>query len=391
MKTRRYGVLLTLVIISAIFIALGSKFIPTIRFKGRGSDFKPSQNDVDENVHLTADTIGRKGTNIMIFARKRTGSTMTGELFSIHPDCFYVYEPGRIVAQHVSRISFENWESLEDFRPQVMNFLDGIYSCNFTNHEYMMSDLNDTNLYRNRGRYPSPNNLTIRSITNYCKSKKNVVTKVLRLYNIFLAAPLLIKHDIKVIHLIRDPRGMIKSRELFRKRSKALSTPGEFHINEHMEEEIADYCRWLDTNYLVSRHAPDWFRNNYMLVRYEDIAEDPGTMVPKLYEFVGMPTDDVMDRISKDIIGEKPGNAQAWRNGVTFDNVKEIQKLCPTRIWNMFGYKLVDNSDMLTDNSINLVTKMDLDSYFNYNDVTVNSTREIIKDKEYVANKSIGI
>ncbi|XP_077978637.1 carbohydrate sulfotransferase 3-like [Glandiceps talaboti] len=371
MKPRRYGMMFALpVMVSIIWITWKFAVFPSFQVKRNNAyyGFIRSQNVTDIRIYPEEHDIStQKGSKIMVFARKRIGSSMTGELFGRHPDCFYFYEPGRIVAQHVSNIGTEKWEDLEDFRHQLLSFLDGIYSCNFTNHEYMMSDLQDTGLYRIQGKFPSPNNLTIQSITNYCKSKKSVVTKVLRLYNIFLAAPLLIKHDIKVIHLIRDPRGMIKSREFFRNYSKALSTPGEIHINEHMEGEIVDYCRWLDTNYLVSRHAPDWFKNNYMLVRYEDIVEHPDTVVPKLYEFVGMPTDDVMKSITEDVLGKKTGNAQAWRNGVTFDNVKKIQNLCPTRVWNMFGYKLVNSPALLKDNSSSLVVNMKLDKYSDYN------------------------
>ncbi|XP_077978625.1 carbohydrate sulfotransferase 2-like [Glandiceps talaboti] len=362
MKSSRAVSIFALTLIAVILITVKLQSSPATKYGCHG-DAHYNQRSQKTNINRTEENSSkRKGKMVMIFSRKRSGSRMTGELFSRHPDCFYFYEPGRIIAQHVSTLAAEKWENLEDFRPLLLSFLDGVYSCNFTHH--MMSDLYSTNLYTIRGNYPSPNNLTIQSITNYCMSKKNVVTKVLRLYNIFLAAPLLIKHDIKIIHLIRDPRGMIKSRELFREHSKALSTPGEFHMNGMLKEEIVDYCRWLDTNYLVSRHAPDWFRNNYMLVRYEDIVEHPGKVVPKLYEFVGMPTDDVMERISKDIIGDIPGNAQAWRNGVTYENVKQIQGLCPVRIWNMFGYKLLDSPDMLNDNSSSLVVDMNLESYY---------------------------
>ncbi|XP_077993975.1 carbohydrate sulfotransferase 1-like [Glandiceps talaboti] len=352
---------------AVIFLLLSLKNVSLIYLGRHLYDGISSNDNVDGAINTSNYNVGRKGLNILVFARKRTGSTMTGQFFSKHPNNFFFYEPGRIVAQHFSGIGTENWEKLEDFRPQLLCFLDGIYSCNFTNHEHLLLDLNNTSLYTNRGEYPG-STLTIGSITRYCKSKKNVVTKVLRLYDIFLAAPLLRKHDVKVIHLIRDPRGMIKSRELFRKTTKNSSIPGELHMNQNMKNEVKDYCRWIDTNYLVSRNAPDWFRKNYMLIRYEDIVERPLIFVTKLYEFVGLPIDDTMDGITENILGKKPGNSQAWRKGFTFENVKEIEELCATRIWYMFGYKLVGSPKMLRDNSTSLVVDMELDSYADYSD-----------------------
>ncbi|XP_070567312.1 carbohydrate sulfotransferase 3-like [Ptychodera flava] len=319
-----------------------------------GDDFFTSSNAL-----LDSHTVDKhRGTRIMVFARKRSGSSVTGSYIGKNPDFFYFYEPGRIVSRHIAGIGGERFDFLEKIRPQLLSFLDGIYSCNFTGHKYFISDMNETPLYRNKGAYPLKAPLSIDNITQYCLSKKHIVTKVLRLYNLLLAAPLLRKYNIKVIHLVRDPRGLVKSREMFEATSKFTATEGELHLNDRLEGELVDYCRWMETNYLQALNAPSWLRTNYMLVRYEDIAARPEEVVPKLYEFIGVSAKKFIKSAIQTISNSKPGNGEAWRNGVTFENVQKMQALCPERIWKMFGYRLVNSIEMLHDSNTSLVEDM---------------------------------
>ncbi|XP_070579257.1 carbohydrate sulfotransferase 3-like [Ptychodera flava] len=309
--------------------------------------------------HQISQQVRGHRVNVMIHARKRSGSSVTGTFFGKNPDFFYFYEPGWIVSHQVRGITREDFEFLETIRPQLLSFLDGIYSCNFTQHEYFIEDVNNVNIFRVNSELPFESGpMTIDKITRFCLSKKHVITKVLRIYNIISAAPLIRKHDIKVIFLVRDPRGLTKSRETFYPGSKGLVKEGELYLSDRLRTEIVDYCRWLEVNYMAISNGPDWLRNNTRLVRYEDIFQRPLDIVPQLYEFTGIATDDVIRNVTEEVSDQKPGNAEAWRKGVTFKNVQAMQGLCPDRVWKMFGYRLVDSAEILHNDDVSLVETM---------------------------------
>ncbi|XP_077979649.1 carbohydrate sulfotransferase 1-like [Glandiceps talaboti] len=325
------------------------------------------------NTGAVAHQRNGQGTNLLIFALKRSGSSVTGTLFAKHTNFFYFYEPDMIVANNVlGGFAREDFESMEMIRPQLMGFLDAIYTCNFTKHEYFISDINEITLFWRQGNFPFQPPITIEDMTKLCRSKDYIATKVLRIYNILWIAPLLRKHNIKVIHLVRDPRGLIKSREMFEMSSRNFFEKDKLNFTDRLKKELVNYCKWMDTNYMVARYGPDWLRNNYLLVRYEDIADNPWAVIPQMYKFIGVQSNDVVHDIIAKVTSKKSGNAQAWRQGVTYENVMDMQACCPERIWKMFGYKLVSSAEMLANTKISLVEDMPADRQ-EFEDINLNN------------------
>jgi len=85
----------------------------------------------------------------------------------------------------------------------------------------------------------------------------------------------LIQHhrNIKIIHLIRDPRHQLESR---------LKLKKSFRCEK---DDVASYCEaYLEDLKLGSDMKTDMYR----LVRYEDIVADPISVMSSLYDFVGI-------------------------------------------------------------------------------------------------------
>lgn len=94
-----------------------------------------------------------------------------------------------------------------------------------------------------------------------------------------LALAALSRFDIRVIHLVRDPRGIVQS---WTKRKKDPSLPGGSTVENGLAVTTA---RWLHLNAAMLRHRKQL--GNPLLVRYEDIAADPAAEVRRISNELG--------------------------------------------------------------------------------------------------------
>ena len=165
----------------------------------------------------------------------------------------------------------------------------------------------------------------------------------------------LMRRGVKVIHLVRDPRGTYTSR-----RRIILGT-------DNRTDDIKRYCdivlNDLDTiRDLYRRYNQDLLKALYV-VRYEDIATRPLWYLYDIYKFLGVdPTDDVIDWAqdlqernregkgsprrrfkARDIIStvrEDPADtAFAWRKKIIHKDLIAIQRVC-RRFFDEFGYNI---------------------------------------------------
>ncbi|XP_077991786.1 carbohydrate sulfotransferase 1-like [Glandiceps talaboti] len=295
-----------------------------------------------EGVPLTKDDDSH--VKVLVFARKRTGSKLTARYVATHPDFFYVYEPGYMVADYFDKMKGRDTnEYLKTVEPQLLTFLEAIYSCNFTGHEYFIWYLNNMDMFRKRGLYNLTLPITMDSITDFCKSKSHIVVKVIRMYSLNMAEPLLKKHNIKIINLVRDPRGMARSREIFRKSvNRKLGYEGAVMSNV-LQNEIKDVCEWMDMNFKFALNGPIWHKENYLLVRYEDIADKPEQTVSKMYRFLSLSLPPNIGDVINERVEFLTKNGQAWRGEAQFEDVILIQELCSMETMEMFGYHPVNS------------------------------------------------
>ncbi|XP_006812646.1 carbohydrate sulfotransferase 5-like [Saccoglossus kowalevskii] len=299
--------------------------------------------------------------NILVFARKRTGSKLTARYIASHPDVFYVYEPGFMVADHFTKMKGkESNEFLEGIRPKLIDFLDSIFHCNFTSHPYFIWYLNNVDMFEKRGEYNLTHPITMETITDLCVSKRHKLVKVIRLDRLLLTEPLLKRHNVKVIHLVRDPRGTAKSRKEFEGSLKKLAGNEDQSLERDvLEKEIGDVCKWMEVNYADGKEGSKWMKKNYMWVRYEDIADRPWMAVPKMYNFLNLSLPITIDEVMNSKMEFLPNNGEAWRTHAQFKTVKMIQEICGTSIFEKFGYQIVNASRELVSRDNELVIHME--------------------------------
>ncbi|XP_077982554.1 carbohydrate sulfotransferase 1-like [Glandiceps talaboti] len=260
-------------------------------------------------------------TNILILAGARTGSSFVGEFLKSNPNIFYVFEPLRYIHK-LYDIELEPEMSIKG-----VQHLSQIYRCK-SGHKKLKK-------YGSVGRGCE-------------KGVSNIATKVVRLVDIRDVVSLMQDPDVqlKVINVVRDPRAMMASiipmylmewkLGYVESNAKVLKVQD---LKEPALERLKQYCDAGMWNFLIKTSEEDkspW-KQNYLVVRFEDIAMEPLYYAEKIYNFIGIDFhSNVLQWIenntrSNTVFGGYgvSRNSSAvvgnWKNRMTFDLVEKIQ------------------------------------------------------------------
>ncbi|XP_075440052.1 carbohydrate sulfotransferase 5-like isoform X2 [Ascaphus truei] len=365
----------------AAFILLQAIFL--VLMVSRHNVFLPNSEEKAEKVHL------------LILSSWRSGSSFVGQLFSQHPDVFYLMEP----AWHV-------WVSMSHNSAQVLHMavrdlVRSVFLCDMSVFDaYMPNKRNVSDLFQwssSRALCSSPvcDFFTQDDITNEktckilcgkysfnkveqaCQKYSHVVLKEVRFFDLKVLYPLLNDPslNLKILHLVRDPRAVAKSREeaakaLARDNGIVLNTNGT-KVDDSKYEVMREICRSHVQIYETAVHkTPSFLKGRYMLVRYEDVVRDPVKEISEMYRFANLKvTNKLQGWIYNITHGQGPGGkreafqitsrnavnvSQAWRNVLSFQKIKKIQDVCKGAM-NMLGYQLTDSEKEQKDLSMDFV------------------------------------
>ncbi|XP_020819261.1 carbohydrate sulfotransferase 4-like [Phascolarctos cinereus] len=317
-------------------------------------------------------------THVLILSSWRSGSSFVGQLFSQHPDVFYLMEP----AWHV-------WMTLSlgsagQLQMAVRDLIRSVFLCDMTVFDAYMAQgprkqssffMWETSralcsppachLFNREAIIPSADcrilcgKQPFNMVEEACKSYSHVVLKEVRFFNLMTLQPLLTDPSLNlhIIHLVRDPRAMFRSRQ-----NTELELMHDSHVVmgkqwNKMKSEDRPYhlmqaiCQSQQEIYKAAQLLPDSLRERYLLIRYEDVVRDPLTQTSKLYEFAGLPFLPHLQVWVQNITQGKGmgGNAfdtnsrnaqsvsQAWRWALPHNKVVQLQKICKD-IMNLMGY-----------------------------------------------------
>ncbi|XP_070581743.1 carbohydrate sulfotransferase 4-like [Ptychodera flava] len=292
---------------------------------------------------------------VVVHARMRTGSSLMGQYFSEHPDFAYLYEPGLLVKKLYKMNEYNDSASyLAPMQlPLVQSIID-FFNCTFegdvlsllTRNIWLRSQMNIKDL------------MTTDNFTTHCVSKRHRVVKTIRLSDIafIVRTKEFIDGKVKIVHLVRDPRATLSARERFQHWNYRTRWGTVIKQNiEKFEKYATYYCQWLQTNLRSAQNIPRRLRKNFVIVRYEDLADRPRDIVPKLYDFVGL---DLHQRVRSMIDGQKDklGNGLAWRRNMPFNRTSIVQDVCNDDLFRFYGYVKVDNAEQLVNGNFKLLS-----------------------------------
>ncbi|XP_072013668.1 carbohydrate sulfotransferase 1-like [Amphiura filiformis] len=314
--------------------------------------------------HKTNTTVPpyEKPLRVIIVTQMRSGSSFTGELFNQNDDFFYLFEPLSGLAPMIfGNITTENIHTYIE-RP-----LSNLIQCNYkdipgvwwnsTGITALHQCANSRQIQASplcKLRKPmknyvplSKNENPIHILENLCHSKKHGALKVIKLTNINYLENIFknVSMDVKIIHLVRDPRGTFNSRNQL------------CYKNQKLCRNVSYSCERLERNTNIWLDTPMWLQNKYMLIRYEDLAMEPLIYAEKIYNYLNI---QLPNSVRDWINGHTQSNygnewshtrnssqvATRWRNELRLSSVMDIQSRCQL-VMNRLGYKTVTTEEML--------------------------------------------
>ena len=304
-----------------LFVLVVSCIVAIVVFLGslvtlESEEFRPSttikpiinQLGTSRSMNLSTAATDTKRWNVIIVTHMSSGSTFTGNIFNLHPDVFYLYEP----LHNLRRAVYGNeWNPFDQatndaYKSDFSTLFRDVFDCGFREGATLKRAIPPFVRRIKRftyWRYSSPE-FTKEAVSNTCKAKKLTVAKVMQtrlprnigiqeLQRVCSADPA--RFDCFIIHLVRDPRAVMSSllgRKFFTKgperkllTSRPLTTEGWKLVKQHAElmcSQVSNNINYAKENWL------NWFRGRYKLIRYEDIVGDAKNTANELYNFVGL-------------------------------------------------------------------------------------------------------
>jgi hypothetical protein len=150
----------------------------------------------------------------------------------------------------------------------------------------------------------------IKVIRQYlCRKRDAVVLKVIRLRrlkdlelikNIHLA-------DVRVIQLLRDPRGMFRSRSGFKDIFQVMRNKLQWTKQEKWTKlalEAHTECENYVSDIEYAENSP-WLKDRYIKVRHDDMATSSLEIAQKLYDFIGLPLPKLVIDYLEEVVNSK--------------------------------------------------------------------------------------
>ncbi|XP_077984612.1 carbohydrate sulfotransferase 1-like [Glandiceps talaboti] len=319
--------------------------------------------------NVTRMNSSERNVKIIIIAKMRTGSSFVGEFLNQHPDFFYLFEPFLVINQMVQN----NVIQKRSFPAEILKLLGKLLNCDTS--DYFVGYLNREKWMGVQQSNSLPNEFTKEAFRNECSRKPYFAIKSIRIESIRDLWPFIrnSSQNVKIIHLVRDPRGMVHSRiKLKYMNAKRIYGMGGIMLDPELVRITKDVCRWMVANAQEGSNGPQWLKGKYKLIRYEDVAEYPYKMAKEIYDFIGVPGHPkITEWVEKNTRGEpvvrdqmkypyqtkrnSRMTSQAWRYRLTPNAIKRIESACGKRTFSMFGYKTLQEPKSLGNGSFSFV------------------------------------
>ncbi|XP_017289695.1 carbohydrate sulfotransferase 6-like [Kryptolebias marmoratus] len=319
--------------------------------------------------------------HVLLLSSWRSGSSFMGQVFSQHPSVFYLMEP----AWHV-------WTKVEKpraglLRMAVRDLLRSLLQCDFSVMDsYFPENAHVSSLFmwtesralcsppacsitaRNESQCRQKCDVKgLQKVEKACQTYSHVALKDVRLFELKSLYPLLQDPnlDLRIVHLVRDPRAVFRSREESAK-SFILDSSIVLEQEDIPEAEVQykvmqEVCHsHLEIYETVILKPPPFLEGRYKMIRYEDMARNPLKEVSDIYQFVGLEMTKQMEEwIYKKTHGKGKGTpmqafqviprnatqvSEAWRTMLPHSKVKRVQEVCGEAM-ELLGYRSVHSEE----------------------------------------------
>ncbi|XP_042242250.1 carbohydrate sulfotransferase 4-like isoform X2 [Homarus americanus] len=318
-------------------------------------EVNPSQNQAQGGVKIernkkSAEDVGTRFNVLLLSSMGRSGSSFVGGLLRSQPGVFYFFEP-------LHRLGNSGL-----ITPQTaIQELQGIFTCNIS--DVLLKGFRKEPKFTIRHNYIhtcGKDCFKPKQLNQACRSEPIRVVKTIRTRLSWLL-PLLNDSSsrVKVIHLVRDPRGALIS---------------AWKIKWTISSSVS--CCDIRKDLYSGKDILQVFPNRYLAVRYEDLCSDPWGMARLIFNFLGyqtLPPSTVAFVKSYTSHGNPERTfgikrnthsmQQKWRGDITEAELKKIETTCNSTIIDI-GFNLFHNLDAARNLSLPLYIDSKTNQFF---------------------------
>lgn len=293
-------------------------------------------------------------TPVIILGYMRSGSSLTGDILQQNSQVFYVFEPLRDLQKDYFNTMDEIFPHIQirqrsptyEFKEDALHLFRAWFACDM---KYILSDKNRYHLNffkygnktnrlvecveRSAKETNSKSRFCTRLLRKECLKSKFRIVKTIRTRLIWLTDLLSEFQNLKVIHLVRDPRAIINSQIKYGEcADKHGGVQGCTHnLCTNIEDDVTAF------DLLDSLH-PDRLQR----ISFEDLASKPVEVTKHIYKFIGMNLDAAAEgyvrnitsagRNSTGVLSTVRANSSdivdAWRAGISDETLFTVQTIC---------------------------------------------------------------
>ncbi|XP_078355761.1 carbohydrate sulfotransferase 6-like [Oculina patagonica] len=309
-------------------------------------------------------------TNLIILSPGRGGSSFLGAMFDSNPHVMYWFEPFYTVYQEMNLLN--GTKEPIPYKETCINLIDSFFKCNFSNITKATLLKLSRNIFRYRSQSltsgllcPGKNNtrclpFSKTLLSKACNSYNYTVIKILTsrvpngtiqsIQGLFQQQD---RYDVKIIHLVRDPRAVVYSM------ANSVKWIEKNYSHDDFRSYVSKMCNLIEQNVRTGLlNPPSWLRNRFKVIRFEDIAVNTINNAHELYRFAGFdwsisvdkwisahnrPPSNEQERDAYSLYRNASDVIDKWKNAPK-DFIRAIEDICGN-LMDLLGYEKLIKQD----------------------------------------------
>ncbi|KAL5005407.1 hypothetical protein ScPMuIL_018863 [Solemya velum] len=278
-----------------------------------------------------------KRTDVLLFAYMRGGSTVVGHILGHVSNTFYIYEPllhesviGYFLADKVCSIQKDECRYSIEEPSRAIRLLKQNYLCNISGPGLPLMRDKGGPSWQDFAKCTATKASTEceKAIKDNCQKSTFRVSKVLRLSMRMIGQLLEDMDTLKVIFLLRDPRGIMASRQ-----TMGMTFPDSETASESL-------CKKMYVDCSLANLLEKTYKKRFLKIKYEDIADRPIENAKRMYDFMNYPyTKHDIEMVFSLTQGNATKRAKHWLQEKNTTLIEYVNKYCE-QTFEITGYPL---------------------------------------------------
>ena len=286
-----------------------------------------------EDEHAATQMPRAQRRNLIILSPGRGGSSFLGSFFDSNSQIMYWVEPLRVVEEKIFHRNLLSDRAKLNYRNTCINVIDSTFKCDFTVlNSDTLSKFSGHNT-RHCSKALTSGYLCRRSrcllfshalLSKACNSYNHTVIKVLmnrvlnstieNLQELFQQE----NYDVRLVHLVRDPRAVVYSR------INSVKWIKKSYLSKDFQFKVRWICDPIVNNLRFGLLSPPaWLKDRFKVIRYEDLAMNATKIAQELYRFAGFDWSTSVEKWINDH-ERQPSSAREWGAYTLYRNASNV-------------------------------------------------------------------